>query len=251
MAKKYSKLQEATKSTKNFICELHMTKSQKEFGLFIVEGFRCISTFLNKQWKPAAIYVEEFQQDKAKMNFDESLKFVACSSEFMNSISASSTPSGVLAVFEIPRTFYPEDLTDSLVLFEVSDPGNLGTLIRSAVAFNFKNIYLINSCNPYLPKVVQSAAGALTESNLIPATWQEILKVKDNVDLCALVVKDGIKIETIKKERPLFLIIGNEARGLSSDIVNDCNLKATIEMPGQTESLNAAIAGSIALYLLR
>ena len=166
----------------------------------------------------------------------------------MEKISTTKTPSGYLAVFTIPKQPQPT-VERGIVLANITDPGNMGTLMRSAAAMNIKTVVVVDGVDPWSPKVVQASAGSVGTLTIYQCSWQELLKHKQEKKLCALVVKNG-KAPQEHELNDVFLVIGNEAHGIPSDWLNDCELKCTLPMPGKTESLNAAVAGSIALYLM-
>lgn len=130
----------------------------------------------------------------------------------------------------------------------MSDPGNVGTLIRTAAAMNFKTIICVDSVDPYSPKVVQASAGTIGCINLMQLTWDEIIEKKADIPLVALIVSGGKSVSDISAHS--LLVVGSEAHGIWEQWLLDCDEKVTIAMPGKTESLNAAVAGSIAMYLL-
>jgi TrmH family RNA methyltransferase len=168
----------------------------------------------------------------------------------MQKISSASTPSGILAIFKFPDlpSLSLDHNNPPLVLANIQDPGNLGTLLRSAAAFNKKNIILINGVDVWNPKVIQASAGTLALINIYQYTWPEVLILKKHFKLGALVIKEGKRPEEINYSKTI-LIIGNEAHGLPQEWQNECDIKITLPMPGGTESLNAAVTGSIMLYL--
>lgn len=139
-------------------------------------------------------------------------------------------------------------LTAGIVLAKLSDPGNVGTLIRTAVAMNVHTVVCVETVDPYSPKVVQASAGTLAAVNLVQLSWDELMQQKGNLQLCALIVSGGKKPSELTNSNTL-LVIGSEAHGLPNDWFHACETTMTIEMPGNAESLNAAVAGSIALYL--
>lgn len=233
------------------VVRLHTKKGRKEAGLFIAEGIRVIEEFLLAGW--TAEYC--FATPEAHIAHNELLKnctVTEISQPVMQKISAATSASGVLAVFRIP----PEPLLDTfdgpvLVLAEIADPGNMGTLIRSAVAFSFSCV-LINTTDPYSPKVVQASAGALARAILFSCNWQTFVSIarKRGTTLAALVARHGTSLESLSLSSNHALIVGGEAHGIPSQWIEECDVHITLEMPGGTESLNAAVAGSIAMYFL-
>jgi TrmH family RNA methyltransferase len=166
----------------------------------------------------------------------------------MEKISTAATPSGICAIFPMPKTQSLPTNGPGIVLIDVSDPGNMGTLIRTAAAMKIKEVIIIGGVDPYSPKVIQSTAGCLAAVNLYQTTFQALID-QNQLQLCALVVKDGIIPNQIHLKNK-FLVVGSEAHGLSDEQIAACQEKMTIPMPGQAESLNAGVAGSIGLYLM-
>jgi TrmH family RNA methyltransferase len=109
-------------------------------------------------------------------------------------------------------------------------------------------LYLIDCVDFYNPKVVQATTGSILNLKIFIYKWHEIKDTLKAIPLCALVVDSGQKPETIDLKHSL-LVIGNEGQGLPDQIINQSASRMTIPMPGNTESLNAAVAGSIAMYL--
>ena len=229
------------------IVKLKTSKERQEQRLFLVEGQRTVEAFSHAGWKPRELFVIESLLEQAVKLF--SCEPTLVSDHVMEKISSTATPSGIVAVFPLPQEKQTK-LTKGLVLSDISDPGNMGTLIRSSAAFGYKTIVIIGGCDPYSPKVIQASAGALAHVTLVQLTWSELLQKKENLKLCALVVKGGIdRLQDLAK-KSFLLVVGNEAHGLSKEQVADCDIQFTLPMNESTESLNAAVAGSIALFLL-
>lgn len=172
------------------------------------------------------------------------------SDSVMNKMSSSVTPSGILGVFSIPKNQPLNQLNNGIVLAQISDPGNMGTLIRTAAAMNVKTVIIVEGTDPWSPKVVQATAGCLAFVNMFCIDWPTLVQSakQHNIKLVAMVVSGGKKPDELSFENSL-LVIGNEAHGMPEAWIHDCDAAMTLPMPGKTESLNAAIAGSIAMYL--
>lgn len=226
------------------ITKLHSAKGRKELGLFLAEGERVLESFSRSQHTPTYVFVTAGMVAQAQQLFDTEPLLVT--DAVMKKLSTATTPSGILAVFPLPKTSIK--IEAGLVLSNITDPGNMGTLIRSAAAFGSRSITIIDGCDPYAPKVVQASAGTLAQVTIVQCSWQELVKNKKDIKLCALVVSGGSTPEEIK-QKDLLLVVGNEAHGLSQPQIDDCQLQLTLPMNQTTESLNAAVAGSLALYL--
>ena len=236
------------------IAKLHTVKGRKTQGLFIAEGKRALQTFTDAGWEPLSIYATENNYHTAVGIFDSQAislfdeeKITQVNDEVMGKISAAQTPSGILAVFHIPKQLPFDQLSSGIVLTRIADPGNMGTLIRSAAAFGKKTIINIESCDPWSPKVVQASAGTIALAHIFQITWEELTTNKNNLSLVALVVKDGKKPSDLELQNAL-LVVGSEAHGIPDAWLKQCDQRMTLPMQGAAESLNAAVAGSIALY---
>lgn len=245
------KAMQIIQSTQNplvkLITSLQTNKGRQVEGLFVAEGTRTIQTILESSLQPKYLFCLE-----GKISQAHGLKIAhlatIVSEQVMAKISTSTTPPGILAVFPIPKPGLPITINNGTVLAQIADPGNLGTLIRTAIAFGHTNIFLIEGCDPWGPKVIQATSGTITQAKIYPLAWEELVQLKGSKPLCGLVVSGGQKPKDLNLQESL-LVIGNEAHGLPQGWINQCEQHLTIPMPGKTESLNAAIAGAIALYL--
>jgi len=212
--------------------------------LFVAEGLRTCSTLIESNVRLVQLYCVYNQVDKIESLCDE--EFVTVVSEaVMNKMSPSTSPSGILAVFEMPEP--KKELSTGIVLAQIADPGNMGTLIRTCAAMGKKTLVIVEGTDVFGPKVIQASAGTIGFVNIIQCTWDELLKLKKEMPFYGLVVEGGKEIAPIKEDH--LLVIGNEAHGIPTDWQENCDQLITLSMPGKTESLNAAIAGSIAMYV--
>lgn len=229
------------------VVSLHRSKYRTEFNEYIAQGIRTISTLIKAGHSPKTIFVVEEQLDQAKQyTSDENIVLVAPS--VMEKISTIQTPSGMLAIFTIPQQLPYSDISSGIVLVEIQDPGNAGTLIRTAVAMNKKTAVFVESVDPWSPKVVQASAGAVGLINIFCLSWEELITHKGDLPLCALILSQQNNPRSPDLSNAL-IVVGNEGHGISRQRVGQCEEKMTLAMPGGFESLNAAIAGSIALYI--
>ncbi len=222
------------------VLTLHTVKGRKATRKCIIEGKRALSTTsLTLDMLFCTPAMEQHAQTL-------STKVIVIPETLMQKISPSITPPGLLGVCHIPQNQPPEFLTAGLVLANITNPGTMGTLIRTAAACNLTSVVVVEGCDPWSPKVLQATAG--TSVTLFQLSWHELLSHKKDLILTALVVSGGSAPSTIDRERAL-LVVGNEAHGIAPQWLADCEQQVTIPMPGNAESLNAAVAGSLALYL--
>ncbi len=230
------------------IVTLHKSSERKKRGLCIAEGLRTCST-LNQNLKLVHLFITEQNQTIANEQFDHT-KSIPVTDHVMEKLSTTKTPSGFLGVFEIPKTPDPSTLTPGLVCAQITDPGNMGTLIRTSAALGITSVVIVEGCDPWNPKVISASAGTIGMVSLFEWSWDELVKQSQNKKspLCALTVSGGAAPEVSLLAKSL-LVVGNEAHGLPQEWEQMCTSRVTLSMPGKTESLNAAVAGSIALYM--
>lgn len=171
------------------------------------------------------------------------------SSGVMKKLSDLSTPSNVMAVVEkLDEKPIGEKI---LILDNIQDPGNLGTIIRSAVAFNFDTIVLSpKTVDLYNPKVVRSTQGMMFHTNIIirePVSFINELK-NEGYKIVGTKVTNGVDVRESRTYSHFALIIGNEGKGMSEELSELCDEYLYIKMNDQCESLNAAVAASILMY---
>jgi len=226
------------------IATLQTTKGRKKYQQFIAEGLRTCKTLMASPLTLIQLYVTEKMVEEAQ-NLSQNITLL--SEQAMKKIAPTKTPSGMLGVFSIPKQAKPKVINPGLVLAQITDPGNMGTLIRSSIAFDYSQIIIIDGIDPWNPKSVQSSAGTIGFANIIQMSWHELKKHTNRPLLSALVPRKGKEIKIGEKNK--LFIIGNEAHGIPEKWLTDCEELLTLSMPGKTESLNAAVAGSLVLYI--
>ncbi|HVX00235.1 MAG TPA: RNA methyltransferase [Candidatus Babeliaceae bacterium] len=224
---------------------LHTAGGRLHAKKFIGQGYRVCSTLIEAGLIPEVLYVTP---EAGSYFASAEFSVIEVTPQVMEKISTVVTPSGVLGVFSMPAELDPTTIGSGLVLAQIHDPGNMGTLIRTAVALNLSSIVIVEGCDPFSPKVVQASAGTIGFANIFTIRWQELLAYKKGLQLQALVIEGGSSPCEVNLSSSL-LVVGNEARGIPQEWLAACESKISLPMPGRTESLNAAIAGSIALYV--
>ncbi|MEG1612697.1 MAG: RNA methyltransferase [Clostridia bacterium] len=229
------------------IRKLSQKKFRVELGLYVVEGVNILKDM------PTTVLVDSFFVTEAMVEktSDIYLKF-SCSvnvvtDAVMKSISDTVSPSGLLAVIEIPKNLPREG--NALVLDRVSDSGNVGTLIRTAVSAGFLNIYLINSADVYCSKVARASMGGIFRANLIEVCEEEALNILANYHSVAMDMS-GINIFDFTPKAPLAIVLGSESLGVSKRLMQTAENTVSLKMQNDMESLNVAVAGGIAMYEL-
>ena len=218
-------------------------------GRFVVEGRRAISDLLACGWQVDDLLLRDDLDLPAEW---DGHPLTRVSSAVAERISQQRTASGYLAVFSIPETPVLDPALGGLVAVGVADPGNLGTLLRSAAAFGIRQVRLLGGADPYAPKVVQAATGGLARLAIDASEGDPALVLGALAavrPVCALVASGGGP--QALPPPPAWLVVGSEAHGLSADAVAACSHHLTLPMPGGVESLNAGVAGAIACFLVQ
>jgi TrmH family RNA methyltransferase len=235
-----------SKSQISLITALHQKKYRKEHQLFLVEGLKAITEFLESKYTLHSIYcLDTLTPNLPKLSHKQKV-FELTDIEFKK-ISSLQHPQGVLAVLEMPKNinFLDKSIDDIvLVLDGVQDPGNLGTMIRTADWFNFKHVLCSLDCvDVYNPKVVQATMGSLARVDVSYADLSTVLK-QTKLPIYGTLL-NGENIFSTNFEQKGFLIFGNEGNGISEEIVSLITKKVTIPGGKKTESLNVAISAAI------
>lgn len=205
---------------------------------------------LDPKTKVARLFVEEGVSLPSRVQARENYRV---SREVLKKISSQEAPESWVAEVEMPVCSTLEGARELLVLDGVADPGNLGTLLRTALAFGWQGVFLLPSCcDPYNDKALAAARGATFRLPWKKGTFEELAKIIEAAKLpCLVADPDGEAL--VVGERSLAngkcLILGNEGHG-PGQWAKKQGKKVALPMHGEMESLNVAIAGSIFLYLL-
>ena len=219
---------------------------------FVVEGTRWLSeliphspeprqTFYTEKWLETADNAQILQQIKGlKQVVDQSV---------MAAMSATEAAPGVLSLLPMSALPLPSNPKLFLILDGVANPGNMGTMLRTAGAAGVDGVFLAPGCvDLYNPKVVRGGMGIHLRLPILRLDWDEIARRVAGFGVWLAVVTDGVAYTAVNWQQPSALIIGNEANGVGEDAERLANGRLTIPMHAQTESLNAAVAAAIILF---
>ena len=235
-----------TKNTIKQIASLRQQKFRKELGLFVVEGRKMTEELLQSDFETVGLYATEaFLADYPTFS-----KAEVVSEMQMEQMSGQDTPPGILAVVKIPKK---RSLTNSphfiLALDGISNPGNMGTIIRTAEWFGIRDIGCSSDCvEIWNPKVVQATMGSLFRVNVLNTNLAEFLseqQAQGKTIYGALL--EGEDLFDIKRKGDGIIVIGSESHGIRAEILSCITHPITIPRVDNstTESLNAAVAGAI------
>ncbi|MEO7043874.1 MAG: RNA methyltransferase [Ferruginibacter sp.] len=245
-----------SKSTIKYIQSLQHKKFRDEHNAFIAEGPKLVGELLaSGAFACSAVYALEEWANNQTYSVKNQLKAeVEIVKDFeLEKITSFSTANQVLAVFEKKTGINVSNPVNeiTLVLDDIQDPGNLGTIIRIADWFGIKNmICSLHTADMYNPKVVQSTMASLGKVNIFYTDIEAWLSKNGAIKKYAAALH-GATLSSVGKIKEGILIIGNESKGISPNVMALANEKITIPRIGEAESLNAAVATGIILYSLK
>lgn len=220
------------------------SKYSKEKGEFIVEGENLIDEAIKNN-----LLTELYVLDGEECKYD--FPYNNLSVDVMKSISDLKSTPRVIGVCKYKEKC---DLGNRIVILDdVQDPGNAGTIIRNCVAFDVDSVvFSLNSVNPYSEKVLRSTGGMIFNTNIIIGNIEEFIsEIKNrNIKVIGTSLKSSISLEKLEKTREFAIIFGNEGNGVKDNILSLCDEIVRIDMNPKCESLNVGVSTAIILYYL-
>ena len=217
-------------------------KSIKEFQEFLIEGRKALELALEAGLVEAVFTLKE-------LDIPENIPQYIVNEEIIDKISFSQNPEGVVAVVKTLEEKASAKMDKVVYLDNIQDPGNMGTIIRTALALNYDAIILSENCvSIYNPKVVTATKGAMF---LIPILSGSILDFKnDRTVITSTLNEKSISLDELEKPKSFILVLGNEAHGVSEEIIANSDVFVKIPI-ANIDSLNVAVAGAIMMYHLK
>jgi TrmH family RNA methyltransferase len=229
-------------------------KERQEAGAFVVDGVRLAQEAVISNWRFMFVLYDDSLSERGMVLIEglksRGIEVELISSSLMTSLSETGTPQGILAVIELAQLPIPNLPNFLLILDQIRDPGNLGTLLRTADAAGVQAVLLPpETTDAFAPKGVRAGMGAHFRLPIHSKTWEEIEKISRSANLeVYLADMGGRSCWETDLRQPLVLIIGGEAEGGSEQARKLANEHISIPMPGGAESLNAAVAGSMLMF---
>lgn len=231
------------------------TKERRKAQAFVVEGVRLAEEALNANWPIEMTFFSEGLSERGQaileMLAGRGVEVDSVSAPVMRSISDTETPQGLVVVLH-RQALAPVTKLDFVFIADgVRDPGNLGSMLRTAAAAGVQAVFLPQgSVDAYSPKVVRGAMGAHFRLPILEPGWQEIRTILEGSGLRAYlaITQNAERYDLADFRKPLALIIGGEASGASTDAGKLAESRVQIPMIGGVESLNAAAAAAILLF---
>lgn len=220
---------------------LHRARHRHEEGLTLIEG----PTVVAEAFASGAVVAEMFGTSDEHRSLAEGrgVAYRSVNEHVLSRVADTKTPRGPVAVLRIPQSQVPAT-GRLLVAWGIADPGNCGTLVRTAAAFGYGFVSGPGSADPWSPKTLRSAAGGHFRTSVGQIDALDGLTGRE---LIGTIVTGGEPAGPIGCNGAV--LIGSEAHGLPASVLDGCDRLVSLPMPGGTESLNAAVAGAIVAYL--
>ena len=211
----------------------------KEYQEFLVEGVKSLELAVK-----SGLVKEVYTLKELKLPYNI-VQFLV-TPEIIDKISINQNPEGVVAVCQLIPEKKPEKFNKVVYLDDISDPGNMGTLIRTALAFNYDAIILSEKCvSIYNPKVVAASKGAIFSIPILNGSLKDYKK--DHKVIASTLSDKTISLEECEKPESFILVLGNEAHGISQEVIKQSDIFVKIPIEN-IDSLNVAVAGGVLMY---
>ncbi len=224
-------------------------KEREATGLFVADGTKLLDEAI--KWWPGLETV--ILSDGVQVQVPQHVRVVRVPGDVMESISPMQTPQGALFLCRLPekREFVP---TPGMLLLDgIQDPGNLGTILRTADALDIPVALLEGCADPYSHKVVRASMGAVFRKPVYQTTWEQTQKACLDVNIPVAVTALSDRAEDIRKAdiSTMAVVIGSEGQGVRNEIMSSAQKELIIPMNPNCESLNAAVAAAIVMWQMQ
>ena len=228
---------------------LSSRKDREREGLFVADGTKLLDEAI--KWWPSLETV--ILSSGVEANVPEHVRVVEVPEDVMESISPMQTPQGALFICKLPEktAFVPK--AGMLLLDGIQDPGNLGTILRTADALEIPVALLEGCADPYSHKVVRASMGAVFRTPVVQTDWATAQQACRDAGICVAVTALTDRAQDLRQaalER-MAVVIGSEGRGVRKEILENAQAELIIPMNERCESLNAAIAAAIVMWQMR
>ncbi|MBE6960278.1 MAG: RNA methyltransferase [Ruminococcaceae bacterium] len=221
-------------------------KEREAAGLFVADGTKLLQEAL--RWYPGLDTV--ILSDGVAAEVPEHIRVIRVPEDVMESISPMQTPQGALFLCRLPenKAFAPQP--GMLVLDGIQDPGNLGTILRTADALNIPVVLLEGCADPYSHKVVRASMGAVFRNQPVQTTWEQLQHAcrERRIAIGVTALTDRAKDLREADLKHMAVVIGSEGQGVRREILSNADTELIIPMNPRCESLNAAVAATIVMW---
>lgn len=226
---------------------LYDKKGRKQYGQYVVEGANIVKDLPADQ-PVCAYYVAAGKRDNLlRLCTNADAPVYILDDSLMDRVAATVTPAGIIAVLPIPVADDGWRTADRLLVLDgLTDPGNVGTIVRTAVACGYRHIALLGGIDPYSPKVVRASMGGIYRAHihLLPPGALDVPHTVYALDM------GGDNVFDVVPQNPFALVVGSEAQGVSQAVRDRADRVIGLPMQGGMESLNAAVSCCVTMYVL-
>ena len=224
-------------------------KEREKAGLFVADGTKLLDEAV--KYCPGLHTV--ILSDGVEASVPEGVRVVRVPEDVMASISPMETPQGALFLCRLPEKTAFVPTPGMLVLDGIQDPGNIGTILRTADALEIPVVLLEGCADPYSHKVVRSSMGAVFRTPVIQSTWEQVQEAckKAGIPVAVTALSDRAKDIREADLRKMAVVIGSEGRGVRQEVLENADHELIIPMNAHCESLNAAIAAAIVMWQMK
>ncbi len=241
-------MKKITSVSNPYIKELLKLQDKKTRDLenrFLIEGYHLVEEAKNANVLEEILIINE-------SDAIENIETTLVNNEIISKLSKTKNPQSIIGVCKIKSN--NEIIGERLLLLDdVNDPGNLGTLIRSALGFNIDTIILSPNCvDVYNDKVIRATQGAIFKINIVTKDLSEVIKFlkSKEIKVIGTSLNKSLGLNSLDSIKKYALILGNEANGISEEVLNQTDFNIKIDINNKLESLNVAVAGAILMHYL-
>lgn len=228
---------------------LSSRKERQQTGLFVADGTKLLAEAV--RWWPGLHTV--ILSDGVQAEIPEGVRTVYVPEDVMESISPMQTPQGALFICRLPEQTPFTAQKGMLLLDGIQDPGNLGTILRTADALDIPVVLLEGCADPYSHKVVRSSMGAVFRRPVVQTSWEEVRGKCAQAGISVAVTALSDRSQDIRQAQlnTMAVVIGSEGQGVREEILEAAQAELIIPMNQRCESLNAAIAAAIVMWQMK
>jgi len=228
---------------------LSSRKAREEAGLFVSDGTKLLSEAV--RWYPGLDTV--ILSEGVEAQVPEHVRLIRVPGDVMESISPMATPQGALFLCRLPENKTFEARPGMLLLDGIQDPGNLGTILRTADALEIPVVLLEGCADPFSHKVVRSSMGAVFRTEVLRSTWAEVKEACSAADIPIGVTALSDRARDLRQWelKTMAVVIGSEGQGVRREILDAADAELIIPMNPRCESLNAAVAATIVMWQMK
>lgn len=228
---------------------LSSRKARQEAGLFVSDGTK----LLDEAVRYCAGLETVILTEGVQANIPPHVRTVRVSEEIMASISPMETPQGALFICKMPENTQFSPQKGMLLLDGIQDPGNLGTILRTADAFDIPACLLEGCADPFSHKVVRASMGAVFRTRVQRATWEQVrtLCAENGIPIAVTALSERAQDIRTAKLADMAVVIGSEGQGVRTEVRASTDAELIIPMNPHCESLNAAVAATVVMWQMK